>query len=281
MKKKSMYSISTFIPFKLLTVSVVLSVFTACSSSNPKAPKEEKIEENTKKSINSNKVLPMEGAQNFRDLGGIATLDGKNVAWNKLFRSDKLSELTAQDVQKIQDLGIKTVIDLRIDHEVSAEPDKLPEGVNSIRIPMWNEAWAILTEGYNKDMDSLEQLEYRTKVKQVVADSYTSFPTAFKLESEKFLRLLSDENNYPILFHCTAGTDRTGYLAALTLSLLNVDEQTILEDYALSAQLRLNQDGDNRIEATLNSFKSLGGVNAYIKDMQQVDVTKIKHVLLD
>ena len=130
--------------------------------------------------------------------------------------------------------------------------------------------------------DSLQKAANTAKVNAMVAEGYSKFPIEFKNQSAEFLEILSNEENYPILFHCTAGTDRTGYLAALTLSILGVDRAVIEDDYALSAKLRLNQEEkDTRIVTTLDKINELGGIGKYVESLpKNVDTDKIKSNLL-
>lgn len=260
---------------------IVLAAFFVACSSNHTAHEETK-EVVVSEAKQGERIIVLEGAKNFRDLGGYATATGETLAWNRLYRSDKLSELTEKDLEKIAALGIKTVIDLRSDFEVQREADKLPAGIQTIRIPMWLEEWNMFFKMSKEQQDSLQKAANTAKVNAMVAEGYSKFPIEFKNQSAEFLEILSKEENYPILFHCTAGTDRTGYLASLTLSILGVDRAVIEDDYALSAKLRLNQEEkDTRIVTTLDKINELGGIGKYVESLpKNVDTYKIKGNLL-
>ena len=260
---------------------IVLAAFFVACSSNHTAHEETK-EVVVSEAKQGERIIALEGAKNFRDLGGYATATGETLAWNRLYRSDKLSELTEKDLEKIAALGIKTVIDLRSDFEVQREADKLPAGIQTIRIPMWLEEWNMFFKMTKEQQDSLQQAANTAKVNAMVAEGYSKFPIEFKNQSAEFLEILTKEENYPILFHCTAGTDRTGYLAALTLSILGVDRAVVEDDYALSAKLRLNQEEkDSRIVTTLDKINELGGIGKYVESLpKNVDTDKIKGNLL-
>jgi protein-tyrosine phosphatase len=173
------------------------------------------------------RLIALEGAVNFRDLGGYAAEDGRRTRWRVLFRADGLGELTEGDLSVMRSLGIRTVIDLRSATElergrfdVDAHPvafhhfpfiEVLPDAEEFDRRP------GLLGSQYQEIL--------RDAGPQIIA----------------VLEILSRPDALPAVFHCTAGKDRTGVLSALVLSLLGVDEPTVVADYALSgaAMLRL------------------------------------------
>ncbi len=173
------------------------------------------------------RLIALEGAVNFRDLGGYAAENGRRTRWRVLFRADGLGELTEGDLSVMRSLGIRTVIDLRSATElergrfdVDAHPvafhhfpfiEVLPDAEEFDRRP------GLLGSQYQEIL--------RDAGPQIIA----------------VLEILSRPDALPAVFHCTAGKDRTGVLSALVLSLLGVDEPTVVADYALSgaAMLRL------------------------------------------
>ncbi|MDU2995480.1 MAG: tyrosine-protein phosphatase, partial [Clostridium sp.] len=80
------------------------------------------------------KILPFVGVHHFRDIGGYRTIDGRRVKWNTFYRSDKLSDLTEEDIEYFKALGIKTILDLRSKGEVLSSPDPYIEGLKYINI---------------------------------------------------------------------------------------------------------------------------------------------------
>jgi protein-tyrosine phosphatase len=166
------------------------------------------------------RLITLEGAVNFRDLGGYPAGDGQQTRWRLLFRADGLGDLTEADFETMRALGIRTVIDLRSGEElergrfdVEAHPvtfhhfpiiEKLPDAEEFDRRP------GLLGAQY-LDM---------------VRDAGAAFV--------RVLRVLAGPDALPAVFHCTAGKDRTGVLSALVLSLLGVDEESVVADYALS-----------------------------------------------
>jgi protein-tyrosine phosphatase len=171
----------------------------------------------------------MAGAPNFRDLGGYPVADGRQTVWRKVFRSQTLTQLNDSDVDKMSELGIRTVIDFRSDDEVHKDPSRLPEGVNVIRLPIdlgRNDSTQIpsLTSG---TLDSLQGIAFMEIANR-------KFVTEFIPQFKAFFEILLRPESYPLVFHCTAGKDRTGFAAALLLSALNVEWNTVMDDYLLT-----------------------------------------------
>jgi protein-tyrosine phosphatase len=172
--------------------------------------------------MTTERVIALEGAVNFRDLGGYATVDGRQTRWRVLFRADGLSELSPTDFAVMRDLGIRTVVDLRSGYEVeqsrfdvAAHPadfhhfpfiDQLPD------VETWDRQPGLLGAQYKEMLDDAAP--------QIISA----------------LGVLAAPEAQPAVFHCTAGKDRTGLLSALVLSLLGVPEETVVADYALSGE---------------------------------------------
>jgi protein-tyrosine phosphatase len=159
---------------------------------------------------------------NFRDLGGYPTIDGATVRWGELFRADDLSHLGKNDYEQFASLGIRTVVDLRRPSEIE-EFGRVPElGAEYHHIHLVHPKWQ--PRGFS---DTAERTAYVIERYQEMADiSAAGFGSA--------LRLIAEADRAPLVFHCIAGKDRTGILAALTLSLLGVPDEHIIEDYHLS-----------------------------------------------
>ena len=170
------------------------------------------------------RLLPMDGAFNTRELGGYKTTDGKSVKWGMLFRSDKLSDISENDQLYLQSLGIKRIVDFRSEGEKTEDPDIIQEGINYIETPinvdgaMRSKIEAVLKGKTNKE------------VKSFLVDANKEFVTNYTSVYEDFLRGLIDEDG-PTLFHCTAGKDRAGFAAAITLIALGVSKEDVIEDY--------------------------------------------------
>lgn len=172
--------------------------------------------------------LPMEGGYNFRDLGGIRTIDGKYTKWGKIFRSDDLHKLTDSDLDYLSSIPLVSIVDFRSAQEAETAPNKVPSSVKrgySYSINPGNLMAAI-------DFKNLDV----SKVDTLMMDMNRLFVTDSLIieQYRKFFELVQNENDTPLMFHCSAGKDRTGMAAALFLFSLGVDEDTILEDYLKS-----------------------------------------------
>lgn len=166
--------------------------------------------------------IPLEGAVNFRDLGGYETADGRRTKWRTLFRADGLSQLTTQDRAVIRQLGVATVVDLRTAAEV--ERGRFP--VDELPVDFHN-------------LPLLEEVPHPDKFKLtpgLLASQYVSMTKDAAPKIAKVLTIVSTRHAHPVIVHCTAGKDRTGVLTAVLLGLLGVPDETIVADYALSTQ---------------------------------------------
>ncbi|MFT3704554.1 MAG: tyrosine-protein phosphatase [Agriterribacter sp.] len=167
--------------------------------------------------------IKLQGAINFRDLGGYQTADGKHVKWGKIYRSAALDKLSEHDLDVLQGKSIAVVADFRGPYEVKVAPDKLPKGATRISLPSGSEH--IGDSAYMKNM-----------VQQMANDSFlTGFYSDVHPFKERykpmFDELLTLNKDSALLFHCTAGKDRTGIGAALVLYALGVDTTVIMKDY--------------------------------------------------
>ncbi|MDC2864111.1 tyrosine-protein phosphatase [Bacillus sp. BP-3] len=178
--------------------------------------------------------LPLQGAFNFRDLGGYETKDGRVVKWGNLYRSEELAGLTEADIHYIHNLELKTVCDYRTDFEVQHKPNPEMQDVRQVSLPVMQDLAKDLNINEFFSLGDLSMLgkpgEYLVKMNRDFVTSNEAFVT--------FLELIQDANNLPIVNHCTAGKDRTGFASALLLLLLGVPEETIMEDYLLSNGFR-------------------------------------------
>jgi protein-tyrosine phosphatase len=170
------------------------------------------------------RLLPMDGAFNTRELGGYKTTDGKSVKWGMLFRSDKLSDLSENDELYLQSLGIKRIVDFRSEGEKTEDPNIIPEGINYIETPI-NVDGAMRSK-----IEAVLKGETKKEIKSFLVDANKEFVTNYTSVYEDFLRGLIDEDG-PTLFHCTAGKDRAGFAAAITLIALGVSKEDVIEDY--------------------------------------------------
>ena len=173
--------------------------------------------------------IALDGATNFRDLGGYEARDGRRVRWRRLFRADGLHALTAADRAVLESLGIGEALDLRYGPERAGEPALLPESVASVHIGLPDQpANSLLETMHAGGVPSAEAAWTRLR------DSYSRYPEKYAPACGAILRRLIAEDAPPLLFHCTAGKDRTGFTAAVVLEALGVPRETIMEDYLLT-----------------------------------------------
>ncbi|KCZ97621.1 protein tyrosine/serine phosphatase [Hyphomonas polymorpha PS728] len=176
--------------------------------------------------------MKLKGAQNFRDLGGYPTVCGKAVRRYQVFRAAGLNKLTLSDYRRIDRLELKSVFDLRTPEERHALPTLW--GGNPVRQVGFQSGdkgnlvamAATLTDpGLRPEAVTGFMLSLYRRLPYDHAEAYATV-----------LRCLA-KGEFPLLFHCAAGKDRTGVLAAIILSLLGVPEHLVFEDYALSARI--------------------------------------------
>lgn len=205
------------------------------------------------------------GQSNFRDLGGYATGDGRRVKWRHLYRSGELSEISDDDVARLAELGIRTVVDLRGEAEVERKgPDRLPPGASlaSIAIepgdlaPVLGPAFATGDFSLVPD-DLLLQIN-----REYIRD--------WRHQIGALLHVAADPANRPLVFHCTQGKDRAGINAAILLSALGVPWQTVVEDYLLSNSQRREQ-----ADASLASMRESAARQRGIPP-EEVDMSNIR-----
>lgn len=166
------------------------------------------------------------GAPNFRDLGGLRTADGRRIRPGRLFRSDSLADLTAEDLPRFATLGVRTIIDLRDEHERSRKPNRLPDHA-TVR----QHTIGFLPIGGHQLLSSLGPQSTADTVHRALADYYRRFALEHAANYARMFDVLLDTDALPALIHCTSGKDRTGFGVALLLSALGVSRDDIFSDY--------------------------------------------------
>ena len=197
-------------------------------------------------------TLPIAGAYNVRDVGGYRTPDGKTVKTGLVYRSGDLNRLFERDMAYLYgELGIKTVVDFRskkhktegnmaAPSEQEENPDKYPSSVNRISEDTAIDE-SVIVPDYQAIIENSTAYPDIPSVIDAVEAGYERIilgaeTNNAKTQYKKFFEILLDQNNGTILYHCSAGKDRTGVATALLLSALGVDRETVINDYLLSAQ---------------------------------------------
>ena len=182
-------------------------------------------------------LIELDGTLNLRDLGGWHTPNGI-TAFGRVYRSDRLSDLSPADHERLEERGIVTVIDLRYEAEVSAHPSRLWSTVaNHHEIPMGGDLAdqrSFLERVLAGDLDEVTDDD--------VAESYVDMLSVHPGELGRAVEAILDAR--PALYHCTAGKDRTGLLSMLLLSTVGVSDTDILADFELSNEYRASRRRD-------------------------------------
>jgi protein-tyrosine phosphatase len=202
------------------------------------------------------RLVALEGAFNFRDLGGYPSRDGRHTRWGLLFRSDTLHELTQADVEVIRGLGLTTVIDLRTPKELARTGRGLlgPEPIGFHHLSVLGDGTAAgepradgpRADGTGTDDTPGEVMAAPAPVGEDLSARYRWYLDVGRDSLTEALTLIGHPSRLPLVFHCAAGKDRTGVLAALVLDLAGVDHQVIVDDYVITA---------GRMEPILDRFR--------------------------
>jgi protein-tyrosine phosphatase len=178
--------------------------------------------------VDFERLLPLEGGFNLRDLGGYETAEGGRVKRGMLYRSGTMSKLTEADERHLVSLGIATVCDFRRTDERTAEPTRWcePAGVHYWAHD-YTESSGVLGEVIRSPNATIDEMRAAmiTTYRSIPIDHAPSYRVTFK-------RLLG--GHVPLLFNCAVGKDRTGVCAALILHTLGVSRDAIIEDYLLT-----------------------------------------------
>ncbi|HXB05576.1 MAG TPA: tyrosine-protein phosphatase [Puia sp.] len=189
--------------------------------------------------------VPVQGAINFRDLGGYATADGHHVKWKVIYRSADISKLTPADLDTLNARHIRYDVDLRGVAESAKAPDKLNPGTDYLLCPAGSDSVNTLFQhlaGMTQGGDSLMMVFYTNTM--YLAARYKPF----------FGKLLGMPADDALLFHCTAGKDRTGIAAALLLYALGVPYETIRQDYEATNYYRA-ADNDRMVNVMVQGMQ--------------------------
>ncbi|MEO3777922.1 tyrosine-protein phosphatase [Micromonospora sp. B11E3] len=197
------------------------------------------------------------GAPNARDLGGMVGADGRRVRAGRLIRTPALGRLTDEDLPVLEKLAPACVVDLRDDSEIVAGPaDRLVGEPRVVRLPVYDAAHPVFTAVaevlLGHDLGAEATLAVQGSPAAMAA-IYRWFVTGEGARASfgAAVRLAAEAENLPLLFHCTAGKDRTGWLSVVLLTALGVDEAAIRADY-----LRTNAQTESLREVVLQAMQA-------------------------
>ncbi len=211
--------------------------------------------------------VALDGQPNFRDLGGYQTADGRTVKWGEVFRSGELPRLSDDDVARLDELEIQTVVSFLTKKEIEARgPDRLPDGTLEVALPM--------EAGNLGDLTAVVNEARRTgDFSEVPADINPDIHRRLVVEAREYyaalLREVADPANRPLVFHCSHGIHRTGTATAILLSALGIPWETIREDYLLSNTYR-QEEIDHRLAQLRDQYAENNGIPP-----EEVDTTNM------
>ena len=174
--------------------------------------------------------IPFESVANFRDLGGYRTHDGRTVAWRRLFRSAALHKMSERDMARLKgDIGPRAVIDLRNPRDPARNPEpRLLEAIGARHYPL-----PFRPDGLAYLKEESEAHPSATDMGAIYLYRISEKPFGKRLVDA--LEIMAERDNHPLVFHCTAGKDRTGVLAAMVLAAISVVDEDVVDDYTHSA----------------------------------------------
>lgn len=199
--------------------------------------------------------IPLDGTPNFRDLGGYQAANGRHVQYGRLFRSGVLSQLSEQDLQTLEGIRLGVICDFRRDEETERDPTRLPPSGRTriAHMPIdpgsKNSFFEQLAEGEDRGATDADMAQFMVDINRAFVLDHQA--TYAKLIAE--MRVLPNDES--LLFHCAAGKDRTGFGAALILMMLGASNDTIIEDYMLTAEYF---DPDREINRLIKKYTDFG-----------------------
>ena len=204
--------------------------YNPCMETTNLAPATQQLSDSDISQTSPTRHLALAGTTNFRDLGGYAARDGRTVRWRTLFRSDHLAHLTPESQRTLlQQLGVARSADFRglreqtVDHYAI---DGLRHHSLAVEPTVVQRAFTLLQQG--ESLGAAHTVE-------LMQDTYRSFIHDNASQFSHFFQMLLD-SDAPIVFHCTAGKDRTGWAATLLLMTLGVQRDAVMHDYLLTNQ---------------------------------------------
>jgi protein-tyrosine phosphatase len=184
--------------------------------------------------------LHLGGARNFRSLEGIATADGRRLANHTLLRSDQLHAIDEDDWKVLGQLGVRAVCDLRSDYERARHPNRLPPGLRQLAMPV-----IVDIRSDPQFAALLREAPNAAGATRTMKAMYRRLPAALAPHLPSLFALFTTGES-PVLVHCAAGKDRTGFAVAVVLHALGVAPEDIMEDYLRSSPARRSFDAEHQ-----------------------------------
>lgn len=185
--------------------------------------------------------IHLKGTSNTRDIGGYVTGDMQVMRQGQIIRSENLSRLTAEDFRKLEEIGVKTVIDLRTNKEHAKAPtvwqgDNPPQFYHFPVGDSNNDWFKAQRKMFKRNRFSEQQaLDH-------MAEGYRTIAAEDAASYQGVMDVVLDESNWPVLIHCNAGKDRAGIATTLILEALGVDRETIMEEFLLTNEMARTDD---------------------------------------
>jgi protein-tyrosine phosphatase len=167
----------------------------------------------------------MKTIHNFRDCGGCATTDGLRLRTGRLYRSGTLDDAGPADLRRLKTIGLKTIVDLRAPREKKKELPRL-DGARRIDVPI---------ELENRVREQIQPLLTKRgaegEVVDILKQMYRDLADEAWPQAGELFQVLLDAGAYPVLIHCRAGKDRTGFMCALVEHAVGIERAAIFQDY--------------------------------------------------
>lgn len=193
----------------------------------------------------------LSGAPNFRDLGGHLGHEGRRLRRGRVYRSQVLAEIDERDLAVLAGLGIGAVCDLRGRREAGHRPNRWPAGAEPLLIAPPRPAESGARKANPSEwVQAIAQPDFKPEQARAwMLELYRRMPEDFAAHLGLVLRHLARDDAGPVLIHCEAGKDRTGFVCALLLLALGVEEDQVFADYLLSARHYRFESLQRRAEA--------------------------------
>ena len=239
--------------------------------------------------LHPDRHLELEGAHNVRDLGGYRMQDGRQTRWKRFLRADNLHQLTSASQDALIEYGVRTVIDLRRTQETIDTPN------------VFADSSRVAYHHHNMIGDTpLPGVPEEGEATRRIADTYCIFLDDCKDQTGEILATLAAPGALPALYHCASGKDRTGLISALILGLAGVPEETIAQDYGLSARYLVGRESlpsistwedfqreycppDTMLITLQHLEQSYGGVEGYMRSigLQEEQIDSLRTAIVE